>query len=134
MSHKKQIVTIQQVTREKVMALLAWDALQLGNYQMQQAEAYLTTNIGADSYAVQQIRQSASFWAWWRNHWHRRDMDFVEEVKHMDIAELRSYYHITHSVEAFNYTPHRAIMEHIFATDVINPLRGRKPADRKVKL
>ena len=131
MSHVQEIKSIQQFTRDKVMRLIGWDNLQYGQFQMAQAEAYLDYHIGADVDGVQMIRESAQFWAWWRNHWHKRDMQFVEEVKDMDEAERVLFYEITHDAEAIEFTPHSAIMHHTFAKEVIS---GKRSDVRRVNL
>lgn len=131
MSHVKEVLTIQKVTREKVMKLLGWDELQYGKFQMQQAEAYLDYHIGADVWGVQQIKETPGFWAWWRNHWHKRDMQFAEEAKSFSPAERVLFYEITHDAEAMDYTPHSVIMHHTFAREVIS---GKRTEVRRVKL
>lgn len=97
------------------MKLLGWDDLQYGKFQMEQAYAYLDYAIGLDEWGVQQISETASFWAWWRNHWHKRDMGFVADAKKMSLDERSLFYEITHNAEAIEFTPHRVIMDASFA-------------------
>ena len=134
MSHIKEIVSIQKFTRDKVKQLLGWDDLQYGEYQMQQADAYLEYQIGADVWGVQAIRETPQFWGWWRNQWHKRDMQFVEDAKGLAVNERVLYYEITHDAEAIDFTPQGNVLQHTFATDVINPLAGRPKVERKVRL
>jgi len=134
MSHVKQIASIQQITRSGVLLALGWDDQQYGDFLMQQADAYLQYHIGADVEGVQQIKQTRQFWAWWRNHWHRRDVLFLTEIKHLAPAEKGLFYQITHDAEAIEFTPHHLVMEHTFATDVINPICGRAKVERRVSI
>lgn len=134
MSHTKHIATIQQITRNKVLAALGWDDLRYGAFIMARADAYLQYHIGADVDGVQLIKETTGFWAWWRNHWHRRDMLFLDEIKHLAPAEKVLYYEITHNAEAIEFTPHHLVMADSFATDVINPLCGRAKVERKVRI
>lgn len=120
MSHIEQVKTIQQATRAKVMLMLGWDDLQYGDFQFKQAEAYLEHHIGADVWGVQQIKETPGFWAWWRNHWHKRDMEFVYDAKALTPTERALFYEITHAVEAIEFTMH-----HSFAREVVGRLKDK---------
>lgn len=115
MSHTFAIKTIQQVTRWQVMKLLQWDDLQYGDFQMERAYAYIEHTIGHDVWGVKELKETASFWAWWRNHWHKRDMQFVQDAKKLSIEERVLFYEITHDAEAIEFTPHATIIADAFA-------------------
>lgn len=103
------------VTRQKVMQLLDWNDLQYGYFQMEQAYAYLNHMIPGDAWGKNELPQTASFWAWWRNHWHKRDMQFVDDAKKMDVRKRVLFYEITHNAEAIEYTPHSVILNDAYA-------------------
>ena len=134
MSHIKEIASIQKFTRDKVKLLLGWDDLQYGEFLMDQGYAYMEYQIGADVWGVQQIRVSAAFWAWWRNQWHKVDMPFVDYAKRLPLEERLKNYRDIHDAEAIDFTPQGNVLQHTFATDVINPLAGRPKVERKVRL
>ncbi|MDO3641946.1 hypothetical protein [Mucilaginibacter sp. L3T2-6] len=136
MSHVKAIKTIQQVTRAKVMQLLGWNDLQYGEFQMQQADAYIARQIGDDVWGVQQLKEAPAFWAWWRNHWHRRDEQFIGEVKNLTQPEMVMLYEITHDAEAIEYTPHFVVMQHAFQRQVIDEVCNvaKQKKERKVSI
>lgn len=115
MSAVKEIKTIQMVTRVKVMKMLNWDDLQYGKFQMDQAYAYLNYMMPDDAWGKSHLPQTASFWAWWRNHWHKRDAEFVDFAKGMPVHEAVLFYEITHNAEAIEYTPHSVILADAYA-------------------
>jgi hypothetical protein len=80
------------------------------------------------------LESNSLFWAWWRNHWHKTDMDFVEQCQRIvvaddglrkrDLAERMHLYDAMHSPEAFAYTPHSSILQEALKT--IKPLIKHK--------
>jgi hypothetical protein len=109
MSHVKHVITLQSVTREKVIRLLGITELDYGNYLMEQANAYLEEQLGGLEMG-KELAVNALFWKWWKNHWHDIDMDFLDACKHMSIKERNIYYRMVHDRSAFDYTPQRAIL------------------------
>lgn len=110
MSHLKQQISIQAFVRGKVIALLGIDQLRYAEFQMAQGEAYLHDQLG-DTLMGKKLAANALFWAWWRNHWHDVDMDFITEVKHMSRYEMQQYYELLHDYRACEYRPHKAIIQ-----------------------
>jgi hypothetical protein len=119
MSHIKHQISIQAFTRLKAIKLLEITEQAYGEVVMNCAYAYLHSQLG-DSVIGAELEKSALFWAWWRNHWHDVDMDFVNEVKHMDVAERNSYYAIVHNHQTFEYTPQKSILQDALKT--VKPL------------
>jgi len=115
MSHVAQIKAIQQLTRQRVMQLLDWSELQYGEFQMQQAEAYIQFMIGDDARGANELKQTPSFWAWWRNHWHRRDAQFVNDIENLSQQETIWFYEITHNAKTIEYTPHSVVFAQALA-------------------
>ena len=125
MSHITEVKTIQMVTRQQVLKLLGWDELQYGDFLMQQADVYLVTLMGADSAGINKLKASQSFWAWFKNHWHRRNMRFVSSAKRLNSRIDREHlYILTHDGETINFKPHSAIMREALpvAGDVVAQL------------
>jgi hypothetical protein len=110
MSLVKQQISIQAFVRGKVIGLLGITEERYGNYQMQQGEAYLHEQLGS-SLMGKKLAENALFWAWWRNHWHDVDMDFITEVKHMSRYEMQLYYETLHDDRSCEYRPHKAIIQ-----------------------
>jgi hypothetical protein len=110
MSHLKQQISIQVFVRDRVMALLGWDELAYNEYQMAQGMAYLDEQLGEDKIG-KKLAENALYWAWWRNHWHDVDMEFIYEVKNMTQQERRLYYECQHDYKAFEYKPQRIILQ-----------------------
>jgi hypothetical protein len=110
MSHVKKQISIQAFIRGKVIDLLAISEVQYGDYLLQQGLAYLDEQLGGNIIG-RELAANALFWAWWRNHWHDIDMEFVESVKHMSAHERQLYYEILHDHRAFEYRPQRAILQ-----------------------
>lgn len=110
MSHIKKQISIQAFVRGKVIALLDITESQYGDYVMQQGLAYLEEQLG-DAQMGKRLAENKLFWAWWRNHWHDIDMDFITEVKHMSRYEMQLYYETQHDYKAFEYKPQRAIIK-----------------------
>jgi hypothetical protein len=124
MSNIKEIKALHQDTRQKVMQLLGWNDLQYGEFQMKQAEAYLDYHIGADGWGIQQIRETPGFWAWWRNHWYKRDVSFVDEAKGLSLSERVLFYEISHDAEGIEFTPHHNVLYHSFQRSMIVVVSG----------
>ncbi|QEM13448.1 hypothetical protein [Mucilaginibacter rubeus] len=120
MNKIKQAVTIQAVTREKVMKLLGLTEEQYGEYVIDHGLAYLRLHLG-DNLMAKSLPQTALFWGWWRNHWHTVDMDFVDEVRKLTQAERGQYYDIVHAVEGFEFTPPRPVMQDAFKKITYKP-------------
>ena len=115
MSHTDKIKTIQQVTRWQVMKLLNWNDQQYADFQFEQGYEYLKYWIGEDAFGFAELPLTSAYWAWWRNHWHKRDMSFVESAKQMSLNERLTRYHFIHKPETIQYSPQKAIMENAYA-------------------
>lgn len=108
-------------TRELVLAMLDWDALTYGNFVMQNAEAYLKRQCGADAYGVQALMESPIFWSWWKNHWMQRDEVFLYEwANNADVYDLRQEYAYIHCAANLHIRPNRVILEDSYAKMIAN--------------
>lgn len=110
MSLIKQQITIQAFVRSKVITLLGISEVQYGSFLMQQGLAYLNDAM-EDTPMAKKLAENAMFWAWWRNHWHDIDMDFISEVKRMSRYEMQLYYESLHDYKTCEYRPHKAIIQ-----------------------
>jgi hypothetical protein len=110
-SNIAEVRTMALSTKELVQALLGWDDLQYGNFQMEQGELYLKKLIGPDVYGIDFLMQSPTFWKWWINLWNKRDQDFINELVNTDQEECIEVYRFTHSPYRLTSKPHKAILE-----------------------
>lgn len=109
MSHIKQMVSIQTVTRAKVITLLGITEERYGTFLMECALEYLDGHLEG-CVIGKELAKNSLFWAWWRNHWHDRDMEFVEECKKMSQRERNMYYEIIHNPQSFTFTPQKSVL------------------------
>ncbi|WP_121812759.1 hypothetical protein [Mucilaginibacter kameinonensis] len=129
MSQIKQQITIQQATRQRVMHLLELTEVQYGSVVMFAAYDYLQMHTG-DTTLTKALQSNPTFWAWWRNHWHKTDMAFVDEceslvvaydgIRKRDLDERMQLYDAMHNPETFEFTPHSSILQEVFKT--VKPL------------
>jgi phage terminase large subunit GpA-like protein len=121
MTQIKKMVTLQTVTRLKVLKMLEVSELYYGDYLMQQAFAYLEEHMGGNI-MCKTLSETAMFWGWWRNHWHSIDMLFVDEARRMTPAERMQYYEIVHSLKNFEFTPPTTVLRDAFLKINYQPL------------
>lgn len=115
MNHANKVKAEQQATAYQVMRLLDWNEQQYTNFQFEQAFEYLGFWIGEDVFGYKELPLTASYWAWWRNHWHRRDVEFIAQAQPMSINERRKLYNHINDPETIDYTPHSAVMADAYA-------------------
>jgi hypothetical protein len=70
--------TDQQIVKQ-VLQLLGWDAGEHNTYIFDCAEKYLSGFIPSYPQIQSQILKSRVFWNWWRHHFEKRDMEFIEQ-------------------------------------------------------
>ncbi len=117
MPTKSYIAMIRQGMRENkatVMALLQWDDLQYAEYQERMGYEYLAVEFYNIPFA-NELPYNSEFWAWWRNHWNKRDTSFIMVAHDMSIPARLAYYDTLHNPKNFDFHPHRRILEHSYA-------------------
>jgi hypothetical protein len=116
-----EIKSIQSVTRALVMRALGWDELQYGHYIFDKGIEYLQNYIGDDEEIISLYSRHPLFWKWYRNHWHNRDAEFLQNCKNLTQVSKVAEYHYVHNMKCFKYKPHRVIMDMSMYADVIYP-------------
>lgn len=98
-------------TFQEVMDVLHWDDLQYANFQESMGYEYLKAEFGEGVPFVRELPYTAEFWAWWKNHWQKRDVLFLLEAEKLDLSNRVLLYRQYHSSEDFYFRPHRKILE-----------------------
>lgn len=111
----QSIRTEVRTNREKVMGMLQWDDLRYGEYQEQMGYVYLKTEFGQDTLFVDDLRYSQEFWAWWKNHWNKRDSIFLMDAPALDLSERNTLYAQLHNPQYFEFHPHRGVLERSYS-------------------
>jgi hypothetical protein len=115
---------------ELVLAMLEMNESEHFVLVVDKASDYLTKQLGPDEKGRERLLGAPEFWAWWRNHWARRDAQFIDECvgSHDDsIADLRAYYKHIHSSDRLQtIRPHKRMMDKSFvkATAMIGGHNG----------
>lgn len=73
-----QNTTDNNVIRE-VLQLIGWTKEQHNQHIYECADAYLGGFIPSYPQIQTQIMKTPVFWNWWRLHWEKRDMQFIEQ-------------------------------------------------------
>jgi hypothetical protein len=71
--------TIDKSLQKEVRELLGWSAIEYAEFIEDTGIAYLQQLAPNYPQVVAQITKSKIFWNWWKAHWEKRDMQFVEE-------------------------------------------------------
>lgn len=63
---------------QQVAELLGWTKEDHNQYVFDCAEAYLCGFIKDYPQVQSQLMKSSIFWKWWRTHWEKRDLEFID--------------------------------------------------------
>src|SRR6185437_4175861 len=104
-------------TQELVLAMLEWSNDNHFEFVIDKAQEYLAKQLSPDETGKRRLMAQPEFWTWWRNHWSRRDADFVEQcLGETDIDNLRAYYRHIHSYDRLQtIRPHKCLLQRSFA-------------------
>lgn len=72
--------TLDKSVQREVRALLAWDAQAWAQYVFDCGIAYLQKLMPSYPQVASQISRQQIFWNWWKAHWEKRDMEFLEKI------------------------------------------------------
>lgn len=106
------IETVRQrnaAVRMQVLNLLGWDDMRYAQFQEQMGLAWVEAKL-TDTYIASEIVKHREFWSWWRMHWVRRDMEFVDMASYLFPSEIEEYYLSLHKVEEMMFFPHARVM------------------------
>jgi hypothetical protein len=120
MNQAARIKAEQQQAKAQVMRMLNWNDQQFANFQFEMGFEYLKFWIGEDQFGFAELPQTASFWAWWRNHWHKRDLEFISRSATLSVNECRRFYRLFHDAEAIEYQPNSVVMDDAYAQMIYN--------------
>lgn len=112
---------IVEANKRQVRRLLGWTELQYAEFVEAKAKEYLKNVLFADEAAINELLKGKLWWNWWKNHWNRRDEEFVtySEIYHQHLLEFE--YVRLNSIKGGIY-PHSRIMDETYAIlmDAIN--------------
>jgi hypothetical protein len=97
-SHISQVKASAAEQQHKVLAFLEWNEEQLFNFIHTSGCQYLQHYIPTDPEGIDELIESKTFWAWWKNHWFNRDRTFCMN-ENLTIEERRSDYGTLHNPE-----------------------------------
>lgn len=99
------------------------------------AYEYLNKIIPGDTFGMDLLTKSSSFWAWWENQWNRRERIFVREIDldkvnyiiaPSEMQLIKDLWHETHEVGEMNIHPSRVIMENAYAEMIGDVFKERR--------
>lgn len=104
--------------KQEITRLLGWTELEYATFQYETGLAYLREYIPGDVEAIHALETSRIFWAWWKNHWIQRDMQFLHNISSIcPVQDLRRYYLGWHDVEHLIKTiyPNAVVLHNSYA-------------------
>lgn len=109
-------------THELVLVMLELTEAEHFEFMVDKAIEYLKKQCGPDVIGQQRLLEQSEFWAWWKNHWNRRDEQFLDEVlvtENNRIVDLRAYYDYVHGTDRLqSIRPHKRLMDKSWAKQV----------------
>lgn len=81
-------------TEQRILQLLKWTEDEYNDLVLETGIAYLKGMAPEYPQVVKQIASSRIFWNWWREHWQKRDEQFLEECEtwHTSLDKYRLVY------------------------------------------
>jgi hypothetical protein len=104
-------------TQELVLVMLEWDSDDHFVFVVDKASEYLKKQCGPDVIGQQRLMGQPEFWTWWKNHWSRRDADFIDQcLGETNLENLNAYYRHIHSSDRLQtIRPHKSMLQKSFA-------------------
>jgi hypothetical protein len=116
-------------THELVIVMLEMDETEHFEFMVDKAVDYLKKQCGPDHAGQQRLLGQDEFWAWWKNHWSRRDAQFMDEAlasESNNLDDLKAYYNYVHSSDRLqSIRPHKRTMDKSF-TKHVQPIIDRE--------
>jgi hypothetical protein len=119
-THIEKVRRENAAVRTQVMNLLGWDEMRYAEYQEQMGRAYLRDMFGEGTPLVDDIPNHRAYWSWWKQHWGRRDREFMEMSGMLFPHEMEPYYLDLHSPEGMAFRPHAAVLDDTYREMVHN--------------
>jgi len=98
---------------KEVKGLLKWSDLTFAGFQMKMGEEYVKHQFGDDELASQ-IPNYKEFWSWWKLHWVKRDLDFLDIANMLFENELEEHYRKMHDPYSILFKPHHHLLENTY--------------------
>lgn len=110
------IATTTASIKERVQRLLKWNDAKYAQFQERMGYRYLEEELQADEASIKALSQERLFWAWWINHWNRRDEAFLHahEGTATGCTVLEQIYRLKHNPNAVVFRPQRTILRGSF--------------------
>jgi len=87
-----------QTLKYRVCELLNWDELQYAEYQYKAGLQYLQHYIPNDPAGIDMLAGNKIYWAWWKNRWADRDLQFCNPGTPMlSMATRKKMYDLLHN-------------------------------------
>lgn len=117
---------INESNRAAVCRLLGWDMLAYGEFQQAAGLQYISEQVCGDAESVQTVAESPIFWAWWVNHWNRRDAEFLTYAGGYSSESRVLLYENLNNIAGFEFYPHTIILEQAYAQMVGNMIDAER--------
>jgi hypothetical protein len=75
------IATDMMQTRDQVLAICDLQPDALNELQFETALQCLEKVLQSDAHGIAELPKNAAFWAWWREQWYRRDVQFLTSLQ-----------------------------------------------------
>lgn len=105
---------IIEANKQQVRRLLGWSERRFSEFVAAKGIQYLKEVLFADDDAVLQLTKGDMFWQWWRNHWNKRDEEFLLYAGEYVLDHRLIMYEELHTITLDKY-PHRPIMEQSYS-------------------
>lgn len=103
-----------------VCKLLDWPEMKYKEYVYNTGVAYLRIYLDGDNYAIGVLETKTIFWQWWKNHFMKRDENFLLLHKNLPIRDLeirrQLYEHYNEpAMLAANIHPNSVVLSETYA-------------------
>lgn len=112
-SHIEAVRKDAACTKMLVQNLLGWDDLQYSEFQQEMGLAYLKHHFGEGA-VVDRIPEHREFWGWWKQHWTKREHEFLDLSSALFKHELEDYYRDMNDPTQMAYNPHGIILDNTY--------------------
>ena len=92
LTHVQRIKAENQQIKTQIEQLLGWDNATFCHFQFNAGLRYLQDEIDLDALAIQEMAEMQTFWAWWRNQWVKRDIQFLKTVMQLSNQRHKTIY------------------------------------------
>lgn len=102
-SHIQKVRDNRESVQKQVQQILGWTDLEYAELQESFGLDYLKINYGILSKVSHKLPASKVFWSWWRLHWMRKDVEFLDMIHLVFSNEYVAYYREIHEPANLSY-------------------------------